>query len=314
MIYSFHMSSDLFTFDLKNHLLAIIALIILSRSTDVSAIDAVEFEFDPYYSNAGYYISLTDEEIPKVTNEKESYLYQQMLHSIISKPRFFLIEASVNPLPIVGVHLKRQHPDFYDKSQINDDLNMIQALTEGFEEPYALSFFLGSVVQFIRPDESENISNKGYTGYLLSVGDKHIVRNTQIDDNWYEFEVKIKGDQEFKNKTLSWSLRTGIKIHSNKDIADVIHFGLRRNHLDTALTKLSFLDNSDIEYKIEFDKDTFKLVEQELFINKKWHIGFSEKSVFSFGIGFILESGKYSGALSANETNFSLIFRPNLNF
>lgn len=308
------MSSVSLTHKLKNHLFAISALIILSRSTDVSAINTVEFEFDPYYTNAGYFISLTEEEIPKITDAKEGYLYQHMLHSILSKPRFFLIEASVNPLPIVGVHLKRHHTDFYNKSQVNDDLNIIQALTEGFEEPYALSLFLGSVVQFIRPGESEDISNKGYTGYLLSVGDKHIVRNIQVDDNWYEFEAKIKGDQEFKNKSLSWSLRTGIKIHSNENIADVIHFGLRRNHLDTALTKPSFIDNSDIEYKIKFDKDTFKLVEQELFINKKWHIGFSEKSVFSFGVGFILENGKYSGALSTNASDFRLIFRPNLNF
>ena len=250
------MSSVSLTHKLKNHLFAISALIILSRSTDVSAINTVEFEFDPYYTNAGYFISLTEEEIPKITDAKEGYLYQHMLHSILSKPRFFLIEASVNPLPIVGVHLKRHHTDFYNKSQVNDDLNIIQALTEGFEEPYALSLFLGSVVQFIRPGESEDISNKGYTGYLLSVGDKHIVRNIQVDDNWYEFEAKIKGDQEFKNKSLSWSLRTGIKIHSNENIADVIHFGLRRNHLDTALTKPSFIDNSDIEYKIKFDKDT----------------------------------------------------------
>jgi len=237
-----------------------------------------------------------------------------MLYSIASTPRFFLIEASINPLPVAGVYLKRQHSNIYEKSQINDELNFIQALTEGFEEPYALSFFLGNVVRFIRPNESENINNKGYTGYLLSVGDKHIVSNNQIDDNWYEIEVKIKGDQEFTNKTLSWSLRTGVKIHSNDDITDVIHFGLRRNHLDTALIDPDFIDNSDIEYKIELNKDTFELVEQELFISKKWHIGFSEKSVFSFGIGFVLESGKYSGALASNANDFRLIFRPNLDF
>ena len=237
-----------------------------------------------------------------------------MLYSIVSTPRFFLIEASINPLPVAGVYLKRQYPNIYGKSQINDELNFIQALTEGFEEPYALSFFLGNVVRFIRPNESDNINNKGYTGYLLSVGDKHIVSNNLVDDNWYEIEVKIKGDQEFTNKTLSWSLRTGVKIHSNDDITDVIHFGLRRNHLDTALLNPDFIDNSDIEYKIELNKNTFKLVEQELFISKKWHIGFSEKSVFSFGIGFVLESGKYSGTLASNSNDFRLIFRPNLDF
>ena len=298
----------------KKHLAAIVFLIIMSHTTIASGENTFEYEFDPYYTNAGYYVGFSEEKIPEVTYEKESKLYQHMLYSITSSPQFFLIEASVNPLPIAGVFLKRQYPSAYDKSQLNDELNIIKAVTEGFEEPYALSFFLGSVVRFIRSNESDNIKNKGYTGYLLTVGDKHIVNNNQVDDNWYEFEVKIKGDQEFKDKTLSWSLRTGVKIHSNENIADVVHFGLRRNHLDTALKHLEFLDNSDIEYKIEFDKDTFKLVEQELFINKKWHIGFSEKSVFSFGIGFVLENGKYSGALASDSTKFSLIFRPNLSF
>ena len=169
-------------------------------------------------------------------------------------------------------------------------------------------------MRFVRPDESENINNKGYTGYLLSIGDKHIVSNTQVDDNWFEFEVKIKGDQEFKDKSLSWSLRTGVKVHSNDDIADVIHFGLRRNHLDTTLLKPDFIDNSDIEYKIKFNKDTFELVEQELFISKKWHLGFSEKDAFSFGIGFILVEDKYRGKLASNSNDFRLIFRPNLDF
>ena len=308
------MQPFLSSLNIKHHLFATSLLIILSHPTNVCAENSIEYEFDPYYTNAGYYISLTEDMIPEVTYEKESHLYQHMLYGIISAPRFLLIEASVNPLPIAGVYLKKQHPNFYDKNQISNDINVIQALTEGFEEPYALSFFLGCVVQFIRPDESENIKNKGFTGYLLSVGDKHIINNTQVDDNWYELEVKIKGDQEFKNKSLSWSLRTGVKIHSNNEIADVIYFGLRRNHLDTDLKYFDFIDNSDIEYKIEFNKDTLKLVEQELFISKKWYIGFSEKSVFSFGIGFVLENGKYSGSLASNATNFSLIFRPNLNF
>ena len=298
----------------KLHLFVTNLLIILSHTADASDENSFEYEFDPYYTNAGYYISLSEEPMPEIAFEKESKLYEHMLYSITSSPQFFLIEASVNPLPVAGVFLKKQHPSIYDKSQINDQLNIIKAVTEGFDEPYALSFFLGSVVRFIRPDESDNIKNKGYTGYLLTIGDKHIVSNTQVDDNWYEFEVKIKGDQEFKDKTLSWSLRTGVKIHSNNNIADVIHFGLRRNHLDTSLKHPGFMDNSDIEYKIEFNKDTYKLVEQEFFINKKWRLGFSKKSVFSFGVGFVIESGKYTGPLAANSTDFSLILRPNLNF
>lgn len=298
----------------RSLLLTIHLFTLAGYSASTEAVNEVEYELDPYYSNIGYYISLTEEAIPEVTYEREKTIYESMIYNAISTPRFFLVEASLNPLPVLGTYIKRNHPGFYDSSQFNEELNIIQAMTEGFEEPYALSFFLGSVVRFIRPGESEKVKNKGYTGYLLSIGDKHIVRNTLIDDNWYEFEFKIKGDQEFRKKTLSWSLRAGVKIHSNDEVADVIHFGLRRNHLDTSRKPLTFLDNSDIEYKIEFDKDEFDIVEQELFINKKWHIGFSEKSVFSFGIGFVLENGKYRGTLAANESDFRLIFRPDLKF
>ena len=279
------------------------------------AINTIEYELDPYYTNVGYYISFTDKEIPEVIYEKETNIYQDMFDSITTTPRFLLIEASVNPLPTAGAYIKNNHRSLYDDAQISGDLNAIQALTEGFEEPYAVSFFLGSVVRFIRPnDETDNVKNKGYTGYLLSIGDKHIVNNEIVDDEWFEFEVKIKGDQDFEEKTLSWSLRAGAKIHQNTDIADVIHFGLRRNHFDANIISPEFLDNSDIEYALEFDKDTLELVQQEFFINKKWSTGFSQKSTLSFGIGFIIEKGKYTGALSTNASDVRLIFRPNLNF
>jgi len=281
---------------------------------DTYAVNSLEFELDPYYTNAGYYISFTDEPIPEFIYEKESNIYRDMFDSVTAAPRFLLIEASVNPLPVAGAYIKKNHQGLYDDAQISGDLNAIQALTEGFEEPYAISLFLGSVVRFIRPGETEDIKNRGYTGYLLSLGDKHIISNEIIDDDWLEFEFKIKGDQDFLSKTLSWSLRAGTKLHQNDDITDVIHFGLRRNHFDSTLTRESFFDNSDIEYKLEFNKDNFELVQQEFFVNKKWHIGFSEKSVFSFGIGFILEKGKYSGLLARDATELRFIFRPNLQF
>jgi hypothetical protein len=281
---------------------------------NAAAVNSLEYELDPYYSNAGYYISLTDEPIPEVTYENETHIYQDMFDSVTASPRFLLIEASVNPLPVAGAYVKKNHRNAYNKAQTSADFNAIQALTEGFEEPYALSLFLGSVVRFVKPNESKDINNRGYTGYLLSIGDKHIVRNDIVDDNWMEIEFKIKGDQDFLTKTLRWSLRAGAKIHDNINITDVIHFGLRRNHFDSNPNQRSLFDNSDIEYKLEFNKDSYELVQQEFFINKKWQIGFSEKSVFSFGIGFIVERGKYSGVLSKSATDLRFIFRPNLQF
>jgi hypothetical protein len=135
-----------------------------------------------------------------------------------------------------------------------------------------------------------------------------------IDDDWYELEWKTKGDQDFEKKTLSWSLRVGGKFHDNPDITDVIYFGLRRNHFDSASDDISWFYNADIEYKIELDKEDFGLVQQSLFINKKWPTPLAKKTAFEFGVGFILEKDKYRRTLQQESEDFRLILRPSFQF
>ena len=290
-------------------------LLLCSASTNTRAENSIEFEWDPYYSNAGYYIPLTDSPIPEIIEEDEAKVYDRLLDSSFTIPRFMLFEISVNPLPMLGEYIKDHHDNTYENGQIRGDLNIVQAFTEGFEEPYAVSLFFGSIMRFVKPGEKVKTSNRGYTGYLASYGDKHIVNNTYIDDNWLEFEWKTKGDQDFKNKTLSWSLRVGGKLHDHPDIIDVIYFGLRRNHFDAKSDEISWFENADIDYKIELDKDSFELVQQSLFINKKWPAPFgAAKSAFEFGVGFILENSKYSGTLQNQSEDFRLILRPSFKF
>jgi hypothetical protein len=293
----------------------IVLLAVLCTSLTGHAENSIEFEWDPYYSNAGYYISLTDEPIPEIVEDDEAETYDRLLDSAITMPRFVLVEVSANPLPMLGEYIRDHHPNTYENAQLRGDLNIIQAFTEGFEEPYAVSLFFGSVMRFVKPGEKVKTKNRGYTGYLASFGDKHIVNNTYINDNWYELEWKTKGDQDFKNKTLSWSLRVGSKIHDHPDITDVIYFGLRRNHFDAASDEISWLQNADIDYKIELDNDNFELVQQSLFINKKWPAPFgADKSAFELGVGFILGKNKYSGSLQNQSEDFRLILRPSFKF
>lgn len=298
------------------HFRVLVWLLVTSMLTCATAVakNALEYELDPYYSNLGYIVSLTDKPIPEIGEDNETQIYDRLLSSAFNKPRFVLIEASINPLPLLGTYIKRNHPEKYDSADIGDDINLVQALTEGFEEPYALSFFIGSVVQFVQAGEKKKSKNKGYSGYLLSVGSKHIVNNELVDDDWYELEWKIKGDQDFNNKTLSWSLRVGAKIHQNHDIADTLYFGIRRNHLDSASDEIAWFNNSDIDYKIAINKDDFSVVQQSLFINKKWPAPLMRKSAFELGIGFILEKNKYTGSLQSESEDFRLIIRPSFAF
>lgn len=292
----------------------ILAFVFGAYSLTCLAENTIEFEWDPYYSNVGYYVPLTDSAMPVVKEDDESMVYERLLNSAFTMPRFMLFEVSVNPLPMIGAYIKERHNNTYEDARINDNLNLIQALTEGFEEPYAASLFFGSVVRFANADEEIKTKNRGYVGYVVSFGDKHIVSNTYVNDKWYELEWKTKGDQDFKNKTLSWSLRVGGKIHDHADITDVVYFGLRRNHLDADSDEISWFHNADIDYKIELDKDNFDLVQQSLFINKKWPVPLASKSAFELGIGFILNKSKYQGSLQSQSEDFRLIIRPSFKF
>jgi hypothetical protein len=296
-------------------LTALVVMLVLVSTDRSIAETSFEVELDPYYSNAGFYIGLTDKPLPEISTEQETEVYQKMLSSISTMPRFMLFELSVNPLPVLGVYTKKNHRNFYDKFDIGSNgTNLFQALTEGFEEPYAASLFFGSIVRFVEPGEDRKTKNKGYTGYLLNVGDKHILNNDLIDDDWYELEWKIKGDQDFEEKTLSWSLRVGLKNHSNSEITDVVYFGLRRNHFDAESESVSFTDNSDVDFKVEFAKTNFRFVQTSFFIDKKWSIPFTVKSNASFGIGLILDRGKYSGSLANSDNKVRFILRPSLKF
>jgi len=279
----------------------------------VAAEDSIEVELDVYYSNLGYYHGLTDKKIPEVVENDESSAYSRLLDSAFTLPRFMLIELGVYPLPILGTYVKDQHPTAYDKTSIGD-VNLIQAVTAGYEEPYALSLFFGSVVRFVQPGEEKKVKNRGYTGFLFSVGDQHIVQNTLVDDKWYELEWKIKGDQDFKNKTLSWSMRFGGKFHDNSNITDVFHAGLRRNHLDAKSDEVSWFQNADIDFKLELNNVTFDLTKLSLFINKKWPAPLFRKSTFEFGVGLIAERNKYIGELERQSKDLQLVLRPSFKF
>ncbi len=274
---------------------------------------SLETEWDPYYSNIGYYQSFNDEYIPEVMEDDEASLYSRMVDSAFVLPKFLVVELGAYPVPYLGAWLKERQGGLYDDLHVGG-LNLVQAVTAGYNEPYALSFFLGSVVRFVRKGEETRVHNRGYTGFLFSFGDQHLVRNEIVNDKWYEFEWKIKGDQDFDRKTLSWSFRVGGKVHENADILDVIHFGLRRNHLDTASDQVSWFQNADMDLKIELSRHNFQLSQLSLFVNKKWPAYFSRKSTFEFGVGFIYEKNRYTGVLSPLANDFQVILRPALSF
>lgn len=272
-----------------------------------------EHELDAYYSNVGLYLSLSEEAIPDVGERDELSVYKDLLFSSYI-PRFLVLEAAVFPMPGLGAIIKSNAEDLYKSAEITDNLNLVKAATAGFEEPWAVSLFLGNIVSFTRPGEAWRSGNFGYMGYLLSYGGYHIKDNKLIKDDWVELEWKIKGDRKFSTHDLHWSFRVGGKLHNNPDIKDIVYLSVRRGRLDFEETD-SLLKNSGFEYTFDMDSETLKPVRHIFTVDRRWP--WKEHRVgFTLAVGFLWESpDRYTGELrNADRENFQVILRPNIIF
>ena len=272
------------------------------------------FEPDAYYTDVELIIALTKAPIPHVGEKTEAEFYQTLLSGAAILPRYILFEASVNPMPYLGVYLKKNERSFYDNAQLAGSFNWVKALTSGFEEPYAVSMLAGNVVSFDVPG-SRDIKGNGYSGYLFSAGKYHIKDNTLVDDRWEEVEWKVKGDRKSTINKLSWSFRIGAKLHGNSDITDIFYLSFRRSRLDYLPKDSSLMNNSGFEYTVDLDRKTLHSIRHYFFVDKKWPFE-NQKMAFTLALGFVWESKeKYSGVLATStDDNFQFILRPNIEF
>ena len=278
------------------------------------------FDLDQYYTNVAYVFSLTDKAIPKETYANEQQLYAYLLRNIYI-PRYAVLEASIYPLPIAGVYIK-EHTDWHEKGQVTDNINVVKSITAGFPEPWALSLFLGNVVDFVKDDNSFDSVGKGYSGLLFSYGNRHIVDNIMVDDNWFETEIKLKGSEVRKKRDISWSYAIGYKKHNNPDIKDALYISIKRNRIDYILEGGNpilniFTKNSEQEARIDFDPEMLNKgrITRYLFLFGK-KLVVSEKLAFSLSIGALKTNASgYDGKLAQQvDEHWSLVLRPNVHY
>lgn len=275
----------------------------------------VIWEFDPYYTDVELYVPLTSSPIPTITSDSELDIYSQLIEGS-AIPRYMLLEASVYPMPALGTYLKNNTSDFYNKWEVGQGgSNFLESATAGFQEPWAVSAFFGNIAKLARPGVEIKGNNRGYTGYLVSAGSKHIKENMMISDNWYELEWKIKGKRDYPNDKLIWSFRAGGKFHDNPEITNVIYLSIHRSNLNSNLPFLDWLNNAELNLKVHFSQTDGNLVRGELIAGKKYPIA-NKNYTPTFSAGFVWSSPQeYSGALLTNNTNtITLVLRPSVEF
>ncbi len=291
----------------------LLGVLITFWAVNAWAVSEWEYEIDPYYSNVAYYQTLDDSPVPELGERSEAQVYSDLFFSSYL-PRFFLIEASLNPMPVLGVLLKSDDAeDIYDDMTVTRKLNLVEVATAGFEEPYALSIFLGNMVKY-RTKGGDHTQSKGFMGYLASYGHLHIRKNELVQDRWGEFEWKIKGDRITTERLLSWSFRVGTKIHDNPYVTDEYYVAIKRERVEEKGDVFSWIKNGGIEFKYRVSQRTGKTIGQQIIIDKK--IPLVDKGwVLSFGVGLVRETReKYSGPLSLEESNTAFVLRPSITF
>ncbi|MBI2118883.1 MAG: hypothetical protein HYT97_04570 [Elusimicrobia bacterium] len=273
-----------------------------------------ELELDAYYTSIGLYSSLSKKPIPYFETKKEWEIYKELLKKFYL-PRTLILEVSINPLPYASTLLKKEAHGFYQSAKLNQNLNLIQAVAEGFEEPWATSLFLGDVIGFKSAKKAYVGKRHGYIGYLINIGNFHIKDSELIIDKWLEAEWKIKGDQILEDRTLRWSFRGGGKFHENKEIKDIFYLSFRRSRTDYKTSKNFLLNNSGFEYTVDFYQKDLKPTRHYFAIDKKFPLE-KLKIATSLILGFIWTSNtKYSGTLSNPDRDpFQIVIRPNIEF
>lgn len=272
------------------------------------------WELDLYYSNLSLNLPLTSQPIPVVENADELEIYGKLFVDALI-PRFLLLEAAVMPLPLAGAAVREYAGDFYREMRIGRNQNLVSWLTAGFDEPWAVSLFLGDIVSFHRPGEERLSSNKGYMGVMASYSNQHLMNSRMIRDHSCELEWKLKGERHFRNERLDWSFRIGAKLHDHPHIADSAYIGLRRSNLDFIGTPLDLLKNSTLDMRWDIALKTGTLIRQEYVVGSKFPVkGWG--MAFRLDLGVIWEDPtRYTGSLRERDAgNFTFVLRPNLVF
>ena len=275
----------------------------------------ISIELDHYYTCVAYTIAVTEQPIPEMNIAREGELYWHMLKNFVF-PRYILFEASLYPLPIAGVYIKKEARNFYNDSELIRGINIVRTVTTGFPEPYAVSVFFGNVANFTKGDSNE-ITGRGFSGFAMSYGDRHIVDNIMVADKWFEIELKIKGMDYHQVHNMEWSYSVGIKMHDNNDINHQFSISLYRNHIyyaDDMGWLVGFLINTEQQLRIDFNLERLNIKKPTSFsflVGKNFPIGDGTVTL-ALKVGALkIFSDGYSGSLKQDiDRKWALMVRP----
>lgn len=285
-----------------------------------------QLTFDFYKPYGSIYIGF---ERPKIMETgRERKIYAELTRRLIV-PKYFLVQSTLYPIAAWSSHWETKHYEWFRRFKIYKGINGLRAIGSGFEEPYALSLFLGNIVRLVyfeHNDRKSRPKNAGSSlaGFLLSAGNHFIYNNIYLNGRWYQAELMLIGDSRSPQQQRFWNFRIGTKIYSNSFINNALTVFLERNSTDFAETGFSLLKNSILKYQAKFalEQSEEKTPASFQMVNfaKKFPVKlFGRKAFLVLGTGMKWEwirrydhdAGKFEESPSSQ---FVWLFTPNVEF
>lgn len=287
----------------------------------------------PYRSYSSLYINFLRNAPIEVMNPKQEYqIFTRLLEKIYA-PHYFLLQGTIYPTATISSFVETDNPKLFNRFNTYFDLNLLRAVGGGYEEPYAVSIFLGNLIFFSR-DRIINTLNRSERkqtgsalgGFLISGGHWHIQDNIRIDDWWYEILFMLGGSlNETSVRRIEWNFRTGLKFHQNPLPADVASVTIQRDHSEWKYRGWSLLRNSGFKYICHFpvgeDARHLPFTSRHYFILSKKYPWpkpiFGINFLLKFGLGvdweYIKEFDRQQRTFFSKETSsLSWVIQPNI--
>ncbi|MDZ7264327.1 MAG: hypothetical protein ONB16_07060 [candidate division KSB1 bacterium] len=218
-------------------------------------------------------------------NEQEIYhrLSQRLL-----LPTYVLLQGTAYPLAALSSVLETDHWQLYNRFQTPLGLNVVRTIGAGYEEPYALSVFLGNILLLVHSDSLKpgwRQAGSALAGFLISYGHHQIHNNIYFPDRWYQLELMLIGNfKEPGQRRLSWNFRLGGKFHQKAFMQDMITISMERSHSDWRYRGWSLARNSIFKYQgyfpSSFSENKSHAGLQLLSMGKKFPIAIFQRKLF----------------------------------
>lgn len=273
------------------------------------------WHLDPYESSLGLNMPLGDRPIPTIQSDDYGTIFRGLMEDSLV-PRYIQLQAQVYPVPVLATWLKSNSPHTYNKADLaNTGVNLVESSSTAYQEPWAVSLFLGNISDLALPGLPQGSNDIGYSGWLLRAGAQHLDDNVIIQDKWYQLEWQIRGDLNGRAEKLNWNFRIGSRFNANPYVTDITYIGIERDNLNLNKPFLSWLENSHLDLELSFSHDGGRVVREQFIVGKKYP--FPERGyAITLDTGVVWDSPfEYAGPLrQGTKGAYTLVFQPSVEF